>query len=34
MLNVFHVNIGVVNVVWHIIGSIFTEKCVRNLKKN
>jgi len=34
MLNSFHVNIGVVYAVWHILGSIFTEKYVRNLNKN
>jgi len=33
MLNMFHVNIEVVYVVWHILGSIFTAKYVRNLKK-
>jgi len=34
MTNVFHVNIEVVYAVWHILDSIFTEKCVQNLKKN
>jgi len=33
MWNVFHVNIGVVYAVWYILSSIFTEKCVLNLKK-
>jgi len=33
MSNVFHVNIGVVYAVWHILDSIFTEKCIQNLKE-
>jgi len=33
MLNVFYVNIRIVHAIWHILGSIFTEKCVWNRKK-
>jgi len=31
VLNAFHVSIEVVYTVWHIIGSIFAEKCVQNV---